>query len=211
VADTSFAGESAAILAEHQARLRIQEDIRKRAARRSAAGAAVAVVHVIFVAVLIASEWIPLPLVKPDEQQPLSWIVLPQIARAANSPPIKPRKPEDNGSIRPFVLPQLVRPPEEENNAITDLGWALGRSLACGANSFEYLNTKMRNECKHRPWQFVYDRYGNIVLDAVPRIPHEEKPRPSDVQARERNTAPRCPQNIDPNAPCLANVIGGRP
>jgi hypothetical protein len=212
VADTSFAGESAAILAEHQARLQIQVDVRKRAARRSAAGAAVAVVHVIFVLLLIAAEWIPLPLVKPDKQQPLSWIVLPQIAKATRVPPVKPLKPADSGVINPYVVPQFIRPPqEEENNAITDLGWALGRSLACGANSYEYLNSKMRNECKHRPWQFVYDRYGNIVLDAVPRIPHEEKPRPSDVQAHERNTAPRCPQNVDPNAPCLANVIGGRP
>lgn len=210
MADTSFVGESAAMLAELQARLRVEDEKRKKATRRVLAGAAVAVLHVLFVFLLIAAQWIPIPIDKIRKIEPLTWIVLPQLARAPKVIPEKPRKTDEIGASNPFIVPRILRPKEEENNAITDLGLALGRSLACGANSYEYLNSKMRSECKHRPWQFVYDRYGNIVLDAVPRIPQEEKPRPSDIQAHERNTAPRCPQNIDPNAPCLADIIGGR-
>jgi hypothetical protein len=210
VADTSFVGESAAMLAELEARLQVEQERRKRVVRRITASAAVAVLHVLFVVLLIAAQWVPIPLEKIKKIEPLTWIVLPQLARAPKVIPVKPRKTDEMGAVNPYIVPRILRPKEEENNAITDLGLALGRSLACGANSYEYLNSKMRNECRHRPWQFVYDRYGNIVLDATPRIPQEEKPRPSDIQAHERNTAPRCPQNVDPNAPCLADIIGGR-
>lgn len=210
VADTSFVGESAAMLAELEARLLVERETRQKVARRVAASAAVAVLHVLFVLLLIAAQWMPIPIERNQKIEPLTWLVLPQLARTPKVIPVKPRKTEETGTVNPYVVPRILRPKEEENNAITDLGLALGRSLACGANSYEYLNSKMRNECKHKPWQFVYDRYGNIVLDAVPRIPQEDKPRPSDIQAHERNTAPRCPQNVDPNAPCLADIIGGR-
>ncbi len=210
MAETSFVDESAAMLAELEARLQVEQERRKKVVRRITASAAVVVLHVLFVVLLIAAQWVPIPIDRTKKIEPLTWIVLPQLARSPKVIPVKPRKTEETGALNPFVVPRILRPKEEENNAITDLGLALGRSLACGANSYEYLNSKMRNECKHRPWQFVYDRYGNIVLDATPRIPQEEKPRPSDIQAHERNTAPRCPQNVDPNAPCLADIIGGR-
>ncbi len=198
------------MLAELQARLQVEDEARKKAVQRLAASAAVVVFHALFILMLIAADRIPLPLEDIRKIQPLTWINLLRPAQAPKVIPVKPRKPEERGSLNPYVVPRLIRPPEEENNAI-DLGLALGRSLACGANSYEYLNSKMRAECLHKPWQFVYDRYGNIVLDARPRVPREEKPRPSDIQAHERNTAPRCPQNVDPNAPCLADIIGGRP
>jgi hypothetical protein len=196
------------MLAELRARLRVEEEARKKALRRLAAGAAVVVFHALFILLLIESEWLPADIEKIQKIEPLTWINLLRPAAAPKVIPAKPRKPEEHGSVNPYVVPQIIRPPEEENNAI-DLGLALGRSLACGASSYEYLNSKMRAECKHKPWQFVYDRYGNVVLDAIPRIPQEEKPRPSDIQAHERNTAPRCPHNVDPNAPCLADIIGG--
>ena len=196
------------MLADLQARARSQEDLRKRNLRRAYALAAVAVVHVLFVILLVASEWRLIPLPKPQKLEPLKWVWLPRPAHSPEETRIKPLSPEV-GNIDTNKIPILPRPKEEENNAITDLGWALGRSLACGANSYEWLNSKMRAECRHRPWAFVYDRYGNIVLDARERIPQEETLRPSDVQAQERNTAPVCPRNIDPNAPCLSAVIGG--
>ena len=209
MADTSFVGESAAMLAELQARTRAEEEVRKRAARRAAAIGAVATIHVLFAVLLISSQWLPVP-IKRIQIQPLTWLNLLQVARAPSVAPAKPKKSDDVGAVNPDILPKFIRPKEEENNAI-DLGLALGRSLACGASSYEWLNSKMRNECKHRPWQFVYDRYGDVVLDAVPRIPREDKPRPSDIQAHERNTAPTCPQNVDPNAPCLSAITGMRP
>jgi hypothetical protein len=198
------------MLAELEARLQVEQEKRKKVARRVVASAAVAVLHVLFFFLLIAAQWMPIPIERIQKIEPLTWIVMPQLARQPKVIPVKPRRTDETGAVNPYVVPRILRPKEEENNAITDLGLALGRSLACGANSYEYLNSKMRNECKHKPWQFVYDRYGNIVLDATPRIPQEDKPRPSDIQAHERNTAPRCPQNVDPNAPCLADIIGGR-
>jgi len=208
VADTSFVGESATMLAALRARLRLQEEARRRAARRIFAGVAVAVLHVAFVILLIASEWIPLPLSKRIEIEPLTWIILTQPAPAPKVVPVKPKKGEQNGAITTIVPPRLPKPQEEENNAI-DLGLAIGRALACGANSYEYLNDRQRAACLRRPWHFVYDPYGNIVLDARERPPEEEQLRPSDIQAHERNTAPTCPKYIDPNAPCIPAITGG--
>lgn len=211
MADTSLVGESATLLADLQARLRTEEETRKRNLRRAYAGVAVAVVHILFVALLITSEWIPIPIPKARKIEPLQWVSLPR--RAAVQPPerIKPRVP-DPGTFNPDVVLRLPKPRvEEESNAISDFGLALGRSLACGANSYEWLNPKRRAECAFRPWNFVYDHYGNMVLDARPRMVREEETlRPSDAQARERNTVPLCPTNIDPNAPCLSSIIGGR-
>lgn len=212
MAETSFVAESATLLADLQARLANQEAAQKRAARRTYAVIAVAVVHVLFVLLLLASEFRLIPLPKLQKVEPLQWVTLPPMARQEMREPQKIH-PRDDGMFRPDQVLRLPKPKvvEEENNAITDLGWALGRSLACGANSFEWLNTKMRAECRNKPWNFAYDRYGNIVLDARPRIRQEEEViRPSDAMAQERNTAPACPRNIDPNAPCLSSVIGGR-
>ena len=195
------------MMAQLRARLRVEEETRKRAIRRVLAGAAVTVLHVIFVLVLIASQWVAVPLPKLEEIKPLMWVVLTQPAKAPKVASAKPKKGGENGAITTVVPPRIIQQ-QEENNAI-DLGLAIGRSLACGANSYEYLNSKRRAECRHRPWQFVYDRYGNIVLDARERPVEEEQLRPSDIQAHERNTAPTCPQNVDPNAPCLSSIIGG--
>ena len=209
MADTSFVGESATMLAALRSRLRLEEEARKRALRRVLAGAAVVVLHIAFLILLIASEWIPIPFQRHIEIEPLTWIVLTQPAPAPKITPVKPKKGEENGAITTFVPPKFIKPQEEENNAI-DLGLAIGRALACGANSFEWLNSRQRAACLRRPWHFVYDPYGNIVLDARERPPEEEQLRPSDIQAQERNTAPRCPTNVDPNAPCLSAIIGGR-
>jgi hypothetical protein len=198
------------MLADLQVRHRTLEDARKRNVRRIYAGVGVAIIHVLFVGLLLASEWIPIVIPNVRKIEALQWVTLSQPAHAPRQVPVKLRS-QNAGAVNPDIIPQLPRPKaEEENNAITDFGLALGRSLACGANSYEWLNSKMRAECKHRPWNFTYDRYGNIVLDATPRLPRDtETLRPSDVQAHERNTAPVCPRNIDPNAPCLSAVIGG--
>jgi hypothetical protein len=200
-------------MAELQARFRADEAHLRRGRSRAVAIAAAIVMQVLFVWVLILAEYIPLDLLSRPKIEKLSWIVLNQPAQAPRVIPTKQTKADSDAAVNPILIPKIIKPKvEEENNAITDLGLALGRSLACGANSFEYLNAKMRAECRRRPWQFVYDRYGNIILDPQGRTPEvrEETLRPSDVQAHERNTAPRCPQNVDPNAPCMADIIGGR-
>ncbi len=211
MADTSFVGESATLLADLQARLRVAEAERKRNLRRVYAGIAVVILHTLIVVLLITSEWVPIAFLVPKKIEPLEWVVLQSPVHVSQDTKIKPTS-RNAGTVNPNIIPRVLRPKqdEEENNAITDMGWALGRSLACGANSYEWLNSKMRAECRRKPWDFVYDRYGNIVLNARPReLPDQETLRPSDVQAHERNTAPVCPTNVDPNAPCLAAIIGG--
>lgn len=197
-------------MAELQARLGAGEAAAKRARRRSVAVVGVVALHVLFVWVLLLAQVFPIETFKRQPLERLTWLDLSQPAQAPRVVPTPREKKDEQTAVNPYLVPKIIRPKEEENNAITDLGYALGRSLACGANSFEYLNSKMRAECKHKPWQFVYDRYGNIILDPQGRTPQEreETLRPSDVQAHERNTAPRCPKNVDPNAPCLADIFG---
>jgi len=141
----------------------------------------------------------------------MTWILLNSPGN--NDKPQLPNQAQtiDPGYFDPRTMPHFVRPKEEteENNAI-NLGWGLGRSLACQAGSFENLNSKRRSECRSQPWAFAYDRWGNIMVDVrgIPPKPKEETLRPSDAQARERYTAPRCPTNVDPNAPCLSAIFG---
>lgn len=210
MADTSLVGESATLMAELQARLSAGEAAAKRARRRSVAVAGVVLLHILFVWLLVIAQFVPIETFKRPKLEQLTWINLTQPAQAPRVVPTPREKKDEQTAVNPYLVPKVIRPKEEENNAITDLGYALGRSLACGANSFEYLNSKMRTECRRKPWQFVYDRYGNIILDPQGRTPQEreETLRPSDVQAHERNTAPRCPKNVDPNAPCLADIFG---
>lgn len=210
MADTSSLGESATLMAGFQARYAVSEAVAKQARRRGWAAGAVAGLHVIFVWLLIMAQLVPLDLIPKPKLERMTWINLAQPAQAPRVIQTPQRKEESPTAVNPLLVPKILRPKEEENNAITDLGLAIGRSLACGANSFEYLNAKMRMECRHRPWQFVYDRYGNMVLDPQGHTQQEreETLRPSDVQARERNSAPRCPKNVDPNAPCFADIFG---
>lgn len=211
MADTSLVGDSATLMAGFQARISVSEAMAKRARRRAWSVAAVVVLHILFVWLLILADIIPIVPVTKAKLEKLTWLNLNQPAQAERVVPTPRQKDDTNAAVNPLIVPKILEPKkEEENNAITDLGLAIGRSLACGANSFEYLNSKMRLECRRRPWQFVYDRYGNIVLDPQGRLPREQEEtlRPSDVQARERNTAPRCPKNVDPNAPCYADMFG---
>jgi hypothetical protein len=209
VADTSIAGESATFLAELEARWRYQDLARRRASRRLAAAAGVVVFHALFVTLLIFSEWFPLDTIERIDRRPLLWVLLPEASKIPKVTPPKPKLGTSGDAAATFVKPDVVQRQQEESNAI-NLGLAIGRSLACGANSYEYLSSKQRLACHHQPWLFIYDRYGNIVLYTNQRPPEEEeKLRPSDIQARERNTAPRCPTNADPNAPCLSDVING--
>lgn len=205
MADTSFVAESAADLAAFLERIRRDEETRKRAWRRLAAAAGVAVLHVAFIFMLLKAELIPGLRIAPSAQSPLLWIVLQHPPGAEKvSPETKPKTTLQTAP--PIIVRAIFAPPSP--NAITDYGLVLGRALACGANSFEYLTPWEQARCRRVPWHFKYDRYGYIVLEASPR-PVEERQRASDIQAHERNTQPVCPTYIDPNAPCLSNIIHG--
>jgi hypothetical protein len=208
VADTSFVGESAATLAASLTRLRTNEDARERAVRRGVAAAAVAVLHVAMIFVLIQTDWIPSLRARAPAEAPLLWLLLPKAPSAPKAEQQRSQKPAPREAFKTYTLP-ITLPPPPPSNAITDPALALGQALACGANSFEYLTPQGRANCRRPPWNYTYARDGTIVLDTQYKPP-EPKPTPAEVMQLERYTAPTCPSNVDPNAPCLSRIIHGR-
>jgi hypothetical protein len=83
----------------------------------------------------------------------------------------------------------------------------VGRSLACGASSYEYLAPLQREECLRKPWHFVKRSDGTIVLDVAK--PVETQPSTIDIIRHEQETAPPCP--VLSNVPCLGKVMHGDP
>jgi hypothetical protein len=206
VADTFFVGKSAATLAASLMRLRTDEDARLRAVRRCVAAAAVAVLHAALIFVLLQADWIPGLLTKPPTEAPLLWLLLP---KAPGTPKVEQQRslkgtPREAPVI--YSLPITLPPPRSD---AIDPGLLLGQALACGANSFEYLTPQGRANCRRPPWNYTYARDGTIILNTQYKRP-EPKPTPADVLAHERYTAPSCPENVDPNAPCISGIIGGR-
>lgn len=208
MADTPFVGESAASLAAGFTRLKAYEDARKRAWRRGAAVVAVIVLHVAFFYMLILSEWLPGLHAIRAEEAPILWLLLPQAPGTPHISPERSQKEQSTDIYRFYTMP--ITPPPPLPNAISP-ALALGQALACGANSFEYLTPQGRAKCRLVPWHYKFDKDGTIILDAEPRHVAQEKPRPSDVLAHERNTAPDCPKYVDPNAPCLSAITGMKP
>ena len=172
--------------------------------RRGGAAIAVAVLHVLFVFMLIEASWIPSLRTKPPAQVTLLWLLLPKAPGVPKAPQQRSQKEVAEPPPAHFSLP-ITLPPSPD---AIDLGLALGRALACGANSFEYLTPQGRASCRRIPWNYTYARDGTIILDTQYKRP-EPKPTPADVLAHERYTAPSCPEYVDPNAPCISSIIGG--
>lgn len=207
MADTSFVGESATALAAFLTRLKTDEEARKRAQRRGGAAALVAVLHISVIFFLLQADWIPRVRARPPAEAPLLWLLLPKAPGMSKLEQQRSQKPAAREAPKVYTLP-ITLPPPSPNNAITDPALALGRALACEANSFEYLTPEGRANCRRIPWNYRYDKDGMIVLDTHYKPP-EPKPTNADIMARERIEGPACPENVDPNAPCLSKVIGG--
>ena len=208
MADTSSVGESAATLAAFLTHVKDDEDVRRRIWRRSAVAIGVAILHLLFVLVLVKSEWISREHTIQRAMPPLLWLLLP---RAPNAPSLStPKKGKEAPREAPmtFITPVTKQPPPEE--AINP-AWALGQALACGASTFEYLTPEARSKCKRPPWHYKYDKDGYIVLDTSQqrRPQEEEKLRPGDIQARERNTADPCAIAKMSGTECIDKVIYG--
>ncbi len=208
MSDQSYIGETLDDFGRFVAHLRTDQEASKRAMRRTIAAVAVALLHVVFVILLLWAEMIPGLRLRPSQEPPLLWLLLPRPAGVQT--PVQHQGKESEHTPQVTYVPPPVTPPEQ-STAINP-AYALGQALACGASSYEYLTPEGRKQCKHAPWAYKYDKYdknGTIVLDAAPRVV-QEKPRISDIQAHERNTAPNCPKYIDPNAPCLYDIIHGK-
>jgi hypothetical protein len=166
----------------------------------------VAVLHILVIFLLLQADWIPVVRARPPAEAPLLWLLLPKAPGTSKPEQQRSQKPASREAVKVYTLPITLPPPSP--NAITDPALALGRALACEANSFEYLTPEGRASCRRPPWNYRYDKDGMIVLDTQYKPP-EPKPTNADIMARQRIEGPVCPENVDPNAPCLSSVIQG--
>ncbi len=189
--------------------LHVEEAQRERFLKRSGAGIAVVLVHiVILLALLTANHFgsyvrqapketilILPPLKHPDKTRPsLPNVVLPE-ERPINIPPtiaITPPPPTSSTSKNP-----------------ADVMKEIGKALACGAGSYEYLSQSEREACKRQPWHYKKNNKGVIVLDPTPP-PAPEQITGVDATTHTQNTTDPCVAAGNTHSECIHKTIFGR-
>ncbi|MEJ1970209.1 MAG: hypothetical protein WDN03_16505 [Rhizomicrobium sp.] len=203
----SFSADFAQIQAAH---MQAEAASRRRTVRRTLAALAVLLVHVIGVAVFMYSNQIPImQRLRQTIPEAIMWIPMPKKPAPLNPRLIEPQPPAEELPLpilpAPITLPPVRRsplppPPSEGLEGV-------GRSLACGAGSFENLPPAMRDQCRRHPWAFVKRPDGTIVMEAPPKP--VDVPTTADIMRHEQQTAPPCP--VLQNVPCLGKVMHGDP
>lgn len=197
-------GEFSVILAE---RARAETAERERNIRRAIVGAVVLVLHVFAIGVFIYSSRIPLTeRIRATVPEAIVWFVFtPKPTKPNVAEPALPQEAVPQVTL-PITLPPIpARPLPSAPPSGGLLG--VGRSLACGASSYENLSATQRQQCLRHPWHFVKRPDGTIVLD-TPK-PVEPPPSAIDIIRHEQQTAPPCP--ILANVPCLGKILHGDP
>ncbi|MEJ0044555.1 MAG: hypothetical protein WDM81_21070 [Rhizomicrobium sp.] len=202
MADSSVDSDAfAGIQAAHP--LAATPEDKQRNLRRSLAGGAVLLVHIL--ALLIIAYSVHTPIVQRIREtvpEAILWV-------PALEPFHRPKKVEPQAPVEtfPFVTAPITLPPEPKKALPPPPTGGLegiGRSLACGASSYENLSVAQRETCLRRPWAFIKRPDGTIVLD-VPK----EKPPPAftaaDITRHQMETAPPCP--LLANVPCLSKIL----
>jgi hypothetical protein len=209
VAEAYFIDETDPTLAVVLGRRKREEAQKKRRWRRQLTAIFVGVAHLLVIFLMIQSRMVEVAREKPPTQTQLLWLLLPK----ASMTQARERELKSEDLVhQAYKAVQLLPMVEADRpNAITvEPGDVLGQAIACGAGRFEYLTPEGQARCKHKPWAFLYDRYGFVILDTSQRHDRtQEKPRPSDVMAHQRNTGPSNTKNVDANAPCLDCIIRG--
>ena len=196
----------AAILAAHPL-IQPEPEDRARTIRRTLAWAAVVLVHILAVLLILFSNTKPLvESIRVVVPEAIMWIPMP-------TRPGHPIRRSDEQETAPPVetIPQITAPitlppaPHRELAPPASEGLeGVGRSLACGASSYENLSPVQREQCRRHPWMFTKKPDGTIVLAAPPADPPPTIP---DIMRHEQQTAPPCP--VLQNTPCLGGVIHG--
>jgi hypothetical protein len=209
VADAHFIDEKSAAVGILE-RLNKRKTAKKHRLYRLSVATGVTLAHLLVAVVIIQTKYLTVSREKPPVETQLLWLLLP---RASVSPghqsEVEAEKMVRSAYKAVQLLPRVNDSPQPSNAITLDPGLALGQALACGAGRFEYQTREGQLRCVTKPWNFTYDRYGYIILDLKEHQRKPEKPRPSDVMAHQRNTAPPCPQGADPNSPCLSRIIRG--
>ena len=189
------------------ARLHANEAERERALKRIGAGIAVVLVHVLFLALLLAAGRVTeiahngpkevlllLPPLQPETARPaLPPVTLP-VERPVNIPP----------TIVITPPPQPAAPPKPG-----DVMQAIGRELACGAGPYEHLSQAEREACKRQPWHSRKNAKGVIVLD-VPGAPPDTPVSGIDSVTTTMKTSDPCLAAGNTHSECIHKNIFGR-
>ncbi len=193
--------EFAGILAAHP--LAAPPDEKRRTLRQWLSGAAVVLVHLL--ALLIIAYSVHTPVVqRVRETVPEAIMWIPKLEPFHRPKKVEPEQPVETF---PFVTAPITLPPPPKRALPPPPSEGLegvGRSLACGASSYENLSAAQRETCRRRPWAFIKRPDGTIVLD-VPKEPPPPAFTAADIARHESQTAPPCP--LLANVPCLSKVL----
>jgi hypothetical protein len=196
------------ILAE---RTHVQEAERQRNIRRGIAAVAVLLVHILALAVFIFSNKLPKIVHIRTTMPEAIWVLTPQSPTAKPHPvQLQPTDHPEEQPLPPVTAPITLPPVHNPGLVRPQSGGLLGigRSLACGASSYENLSPLQREQCLRHPWEWVKRPDGTIVMVTTPK-PVEPPPTTMDIMRHEQQTAPPCP--ILNNVPCLGKVMHGDP
>lgn len=205
--DSSVASEPEDFTVVLAARAPFDAATRERNLRRAIVAVAVIILHVLALAVLVYSSRVPIiQRIRSTIPEAILWFVLPP--KPINPALVQPNLPAEPlpQIVAPITLPPIpsrVLPAEPPSEGM--LG--IGRSLACGASSYENLAVLQRELCRRHPWNFVRRADGTIVLE-VPK-PIETAPAAIDILRHQQQTGPPCP--LLSNVPCLDKVFHGDP
>jgi hypothetical protein len=184
--DSAIDPTLALVLAQHS---HAREDERQRMLKRLGAALAVALVHVLIVALLVSAGRVRhISLAQPKEVQ----LILPalQPERSNASPPVVlPENRPEQAPSATITLPAPQKPAKSQS----DIMQAIGKELACGAGSYENLSQAQREACRRQPWKFKKNAKGVIVLDV--------SPPPAD---NSQSGADQVIHTLQTNDPCLA-------
>jgi hypothetical protein len=179
---------------------------------RSTSGVLVALVHVVFFAMLSFSVRMP----TYGHRSALETILLLPSLDGRQAPEVHMVQPQvitqapPEIITAPITLPKPPPPrPEEFQHPATpgDVLKAVGEELSCGAGSFEHLTQAERNRCRHEPWQGARAPNGVLVLQPsqAPKLmapPPEFRLSGADAQRLQMERGPTgCPVLL--NVPCL--------
>jgi hypothetical protein len=210
---TDSTAESAQLSAIQAAHAQAEVNDRQRNIRRGIAAAAVLLIHIFAIGVFIYSNKVPIVARIKATVPEAIFVLMPK--PASPKPPVIETHPQEPEEPLPVITAPITLPPTQSQLPSRPLppppngGLAgIGRSLACGASSYENLTALQREQCLRHPWHFIKRPDGTIVLEPPPK-PAEPQPSIADIMRHEQQTAPPCP--ILNNVPCLGKVMHGDP
>jgi hypothetical protein len=201
-----------------RARYRSSEERRRLLIRDAIAWSIVAAIHLLALMTLVIS--LQQNTERLGRRSGVETVLDLTLLRRNNAPPLAVIQPEfkNNESDRDIsakpltVIPPMpvipIAPPEP---SLGDILGQVGRFLACGASSFEYLNPSQQAHCPRQPWQGLELPNGVIVLNPLPRPLLQTDAQPSFTGAEALNRQMRqnsgCPIML--NTPCLQDMFSG--